>query len=419
MEDGKVRANPKIARMAAQKTGQASDNVTGLCFDLITDPQELKQFEAGWRDLETRDTSRFTYFQTYDWCVRWFETFGNPDPLSDGPHLRVFTAHRDGKTVLVWPMMMERRSMGLNTLITLSDPHGQLSNVLVDQDIDTDAAIQDCWRHIRRLPSVDMVDVPNIPATSTLGKALLSEEQIATAEDACAIMDITKFENWADYQASLSGNARRSRKRKRKKLAGDSTLEFTVHHAGSDGYKRLVANALHHKKAWLGELGKSSRALLMSGTEKFMQGLEDAPDGSTRCLAGELAVDGHTLASEFGFERNGHYIGYLGAFDWNYRDQSPGKLEMEDMFHWCMDDAIEWYDLLGNASSYKDDWSNMSVPLVSLHEGQTVLGKAHANIWTKRLRPALKSAIESLPYDQRKFIMSTLGVTVPAGASKG
>ena len=413
-----MRGNTDFAAKTARVANQASDHLTDLRFDLITELEELRHFEAAWRDLETRDTSRFTYFQTYDWCVRWFETFGSSDPLSDGPHLRIFTAQRDGNTVLIWPMMIERRKMGLNTLITLSEPHGQLSNVLVDPEINVEAAVQECWAHIRRLPSVDVIDVPNIPATSTLGKVLLNEEQIAAADDACAIMDITRFEDWADYQASLSGNARRSRKRKRKKLAGDSTLEFSVHHAGSDGYKRLVANALHHKKAWLGELGKSSRALLMDRTEEFMQGLNDAPDGSTRCLAGELTVDGHTLASEFGFERHGHYIGYLGAFDWKFRDQSPGKLEMEDMFHWCMDDGIEWYDLLGNASTYKDDWSNMSVPLVSLHEGQTVLGKAHANLWTKRLRPALKSGIESLPYDQRKFLMSTLGVKVPAGASK-
>ncbi|MEM7425872.1 MAG: GNAT family N-acetyltransferase [Pseudomonadota bacterium] len=403
-------------------SGRESQNCGGESrpsFDLITSFDELIQFESAWRDLEARDTGRFTYFQTYDWCARWFDIFGDRDPLSEGPHLRVFTAYEQGRCVLIWPMMLERRTMGLNTLITLSEPHAQLSNVLADPHADVEAAVRGCWDHMRRLPNVDVIDLPNVPASSSLGKVLLTEQDLEGSTDGCSIMDLSAFDDWSAYQGSLSANTRRGRRRKRKKLESDGRLEFAVHMAGTDGYRRLVATSLQFKDVWLRETGKASRALSMAGTQEFMQGLRDTPDGSARCVAGELTLDGHTIAAEFGFERHGHYIGYLGAFDWHFRVHSPGKLEMEEMLGWCMREGIEWYDLLGNASTYKDDWSNMTVPLVNLHEGLTTLGKAQANLWSKRLRPALKSALESLSGDQRKFLLGKLGTAPFTSAPKG
>ena len=146
--------------------------------------------------------------------------------------------------------------------------------------------------------------------------------------------------------------------------------------------------------------------------------MRNAPDGSARCCAGELTLDGRTIASEFGFLRHGHFIGYLGSFDWHYRVHSPGKVGMEEMLHWSMDEGVRWYDLLGNGSDYKDTWSNTTVPLVNIHEGLTTLGKAQVTLWSKRLRPALKGALESLSGDQRKFILSKLGGSFLTGTPK-
>lgn len=417
MKDGPVQKSTKNTRMSATCAIEAG-KAQGLSFDLITSGEELRGFEAAWRDLEKRDQSRFTYFQTYDWCARWFEIFGDNDPFPDNPQLRVFVATKRGKTMLIWPMMLEPRGMGLNTLISLSEPHGQLSNVLADPEIDADAAINACWEHMCRLPGIDVIELPNVPATSTLGQALLSEEEIAASENACSIMDLTVFDGWEGYQKSLSSGTRRNRRRKRKKLSDMGELKFSVHEAGSDEYQRLVTQSLKFKQQWLNELGKASRALSMDGTREFLQGLQDAPDGSARCYAGSLTLGDRMIACEFGFERHGHYIGYLGAFDWDLAAHSPGKLEMEEMLGWCMAQEFEWFDLLGNASTYKDDWSNMSVPLVDLHVGLTTLGKAHATLWSKRLRPALKGAIESLSGDHRKFLMSKIGAHLSSGKSK-
>ena len=66
------------------------------------------------------------------------------------------------------------------------------------------------------------------------------------------------------------------------------------------------------------------------------------------------------------------------------------------------------YDLLGNASSYKDDWSNFEVPLLTRLVAQSVLGIARTEMWVKRLRPALKNTVEVLPDAKRRMLVSAL-----------
>ena len=255
---GRVGSFTNNTAMSERTTDREHKGAERLSFDLITDFEELSQFEAAWRALEARDTNKFTYFQTFDWCARWFDIFGNRDPVSEGPHLRVFTAHDRGKTVLIWPMMLEKRTMGLNTLVTLSEPHAQLTNVLADPDIDVNAAVYACWSHMCRLPHVDVIELPNIPATSSLGKVLLGEEEIASADNACSIMDMSAHESWEAYQSTLSRSTRRGRRRRRKSLTGEGKLEFKVHMAGTDDYRRLVATSLAFKNVWLNETGKAS-----------------------------------------------------------------------------------------------------------------------------------------------------------------
>ena len=128
---------------------------------------------------------------------------------------------------------------------------------------------------------------------------------------------------------------RRSRKRKRKKLEEtEGPLEFAVYESGTEDFDRVVAKSMEFKAEWLQETGKASRALTMEGNKEFLASITDSPSGDCRALVCELTAGGRMIASELGYERRGHYIGYLGAFDWSLRGMSPGKLEMEQMLRW-------------------------------------------------------------------------------------
>ena len=351
----------------------------------------------------------FTYFQTYDWCKTWFSEFGVGAGSASAPQARIFTASEGGKLVLVWPLMIEQGPMAVNALTWLSMPHCQYGNVLAENSEQARAAIAGCWDHIQGLPKVDCIELSSIPASSTLAKVIFSQNEINSAPSVSSIMDLTRFDTVKEYVDSLSKTTRRGRGRRRRKLETHGVLDFKVLEGGTVDYRDAVIEALRMKDIWLANTGKLSRALSMDGNAEFLAALPTSPNGAARALAGALTLDGKPISIEIGFEQNGNYISYLGAFDWDLRGYSPGKIGMDAMLRWGIENNLKSYDLLGTAASYKDDWSNLEVPLMSRVISLSVLGRARKELWIKRLRPALKNTLEVLPDQKRRLLASTLG----------
>jgi len=98
-----------------------------------------------------------------------------------------------------------------------------------------------------------------------------------------------------------------------------------------------------------------------------------------------------------GFLYHRRFYSYLGSFDWSLRAYSPGKVQMEEMLKWCLDHRVQSYDLLGDPSSFKSDWSNVTAPLMVYRKARTLYGQAYVHLWSDSLRPLLKKVFESMP----------------------
>lgn len=380
-----------------------------LDFEVVRDLQGLRALAAEWRALGARAGDAFGYFQTYEWCERWLAVYGAESNAASAARAYVLTARENGTLVLVWPLVEDRVSMGLTVLKTLGEPHGQYAGVLVDPGPGGQAVLALAWARIRSAPGVDAIELSNIPDGSDLAEVLAAEGGFFPSGDSSAVLDLTHYASWDAFFQSLSASCRKNRRRKRRKLEALGMLDFRVHTPQSPGFADAIAAALDLKTAWLRETGKASRALTMDNNVDFFAGLSDDPAGAGRVLVGELALDGRMIAGEIGFDRNGHFISYLGAYDLALQAHSPGKVEMECMLEWCFGNGIRCYDLLGNSDAYKEAWSNTDVALFKHHVGLTVLGRARVELWLKRLRPALKQSIEALPREQRIRVLSALG----------
>jgi CelD/BcsL family acetyltransferase involved in cellulose biosynthesis len=389
--------------------GDRSDSAFDFQIDTICDLEGMYGLERSWRTLENKCEKPFTYFQTFDWCVAWFHIFGAEHSTQNKPQARVFTARRDGELVLLWPLMVDQGPLGLSCLTTLSMPHAQYSNVVLTPDQAGREALSQCWQHIKSQSGIDAIDLPKIPVGTALADTVLTDEERDAPSDASAIMDLTLFEDWEHYVSSLSRNLRKGRNRRRRKLESLGPLSVSVHASGTEDFQRIVALSIEMKRDWLAENGKVSRALSKPGNVAFFSSLPTDGRDQCRVLAFELRQNDKMIAAEFGFEHNGHYISYLGAFDWSLRDYSPGKVQIEMMLKWCMENAVKSFDLLGNATAYKSGWSNVDMPLADHQTGLTLLGSAHSKLWAKHLRPALKSTMESVPTDTRRKLFAAVG----------
>ena len=118
-------------------------------------------------------------------------------------------------------------------------------------------------------------------------------------------------------------------------------------------------------------------------------------------LASAITLDGRPIAVEIGFRWFGRFYSYLGSFDWELRDYSPGKVQLEEAIRWCLEQGIEAYDLLGEPAAYKSGWSNMSTSLKTYRLEPTLRGKAFASVWSRSIRPAAKSMMQAAPLGLR------------------
>jgi CelD/BcsL family acetyltransferase involved in cellulose biosynthesis len=109
----------------------------------------------------------------------------------------------------------------------------------------------------------------------------------------------------------------------------------------------------------------------------------------------------------------------MGSFDWELRDLSPGKIQMEMTVCRLIDNGVYAYDLLANPADYKQSWSNREIVLKTFAIPFSWKGRAYAELWLNRLRPALKRTWGTVPVALRRMINITqsFGYFVPCVCS--
>lgn len=376
--------------------------------ETLTSPQELRALEREWRDLEARIDDPLTYFQSYDWCKTWSKQFAaaQPGPNCKVRSMQVFAVRKEGKLAAVLPFAVYRKWGTVDVARLLGAPFCEYGNVLLDREEFRREKLPVLWREITERLNADVVAVDDFPERSPLVELIGKDRILPSAACYSSLIDLSKFTDWEDYTASLSKSARRNRKKRYNKLAKAGNLQFSVCSGGSPSFKALFDKAQELKVAWLQQAGLRDSTLSCPNFSKFISALPGdtlQPDGA---MAAGLFLDDVPLAIEIGFCNGPHYFSYLGAFDPRYADYSPGKVQIEEMLKWALDNGITHYDLLGNPSQYKADWSNHTLDLFSYRAGLRPLGSLYCLGTNARLRKVLKSAQGAIPASLRKSLVN-------------
>ncbi len=379
------------------ETGEA----TGYAVQILTLPAELARIEGHWKDLEARVTDRFTFFQSFDWCAGWIRQFAAGGKV--GP--RIVCVWQDERLVMVWPGMITGTPMGGKLLTTLGEPHTQYSNALIDPAHDTAAMAHVFGSVLKDRLGADAAHFGLVPAGSSLDGVLknmgLAADDVANET---AYFNLDAYADWASFLESLPANQRKSRKRRRNQLAKLGTVVLRDVWPGDADFASLTQLCMTWKTRWLAETGRLSRGFSVPGYDTFLAGLAGDRAALEGAVLFSLEIDGRPVALEFGLLEKRHYYSYIGAFDWDLRDLSPGKVAMESSKRWLMEAGIAAYDLLGNPAEYKSSWSNCTVPLLSYRKSLTFAGSLVVLPWIGVVSPALKSAYQSMPDFVRRTV---------------
>ncbi len=379
-----------------------SDVWTIACVDSL---EGMERIGEAWHALEARAADPLTYFQSFDWCRNWC-AFYAADHGRDGPAIRIYTAYLAGQLVALWPLMLTKSRLGVRKIVALTEPHGQYGNILIDTASVPQHMVVDLvqlWlRAINERETTDAVVFDSVPA-SALPETLAARSDLTAVQVGLnSSMDLTPFAGcYETYRAGLKGRTRRARNKRRNKLAALGTLDYCVHFGGTPEYRDLIRTGIEMKREWLEHTGRATMALNLPRVPEFLGALSNNAQGDDGAVAAALTLDGRPIAVEIGFLYHRRFYSYLGSFDWELRDYSPGKLQLEEALKWCMERGVETYDLLGEPGAYKSDWRNATEELVAYRQANSLRGRVYLSLWCDRLKPLLKRSFERTPLQLR------------------
>ena len=385
--------------------------------DCIKSGAQMDGIKGQWRELEIAQSLPYTYFQNFDWCRKWIANNAIDEASDSGKNpgciIRIYAVYCDDALVMVWPLMIAKSGLGIKILTTLGEPLSQYSNFIYHPEKFDKQAGMKTWKCIRKHARVDAVTFNHYPKDSLLDKIVNRYGVNELSRRAASMLDLTQFESWEEYHSTLSRNNRKQRERRRKKLERIGPVKTSVHLAGTPEFEKLTTQALTMKLDWLSNTGRTNKDIEESATREFLLSLNARIDEQTGRPDGAvihaLSVKDEVIALEIGMCLGGHYYSYLGAFDWDWREFSPGKVQIESAQKWAKEIGMETFDFLGDPSHYKVHWSDTQHRLVSKCVPLSLSGFVYCVTWKAYLRPAAKYLYQVVGINGRKRLHRILG----------
>ncbi len=354
---------------------------------------EIDALSAEWLELERSAGPGLDWFQTFAWCRAWV-ALNTGDGHSTAPH--VLALREAGRLVAIWPLMIVRRAGGLTILKTLGEPHTQYSGLLLDPTR-WSVAHATALRDAALVASVaDVIVIGLVPQCSVLNEVFPKDAVHPALGNASFVIDLAEIGSREAYVSRLSKTQKRNRGRRLKLLEKKGPVGFEIVWPKDARFAGLIDQCLAFKRRWLKEMQLAAPGfsrLERGGFLDTLPGHDERAEGA--CLS-VLSVGGRPVAIELGFVRHRHYYAYMGAFDWDEREASPGKVQMDMTIGWLIDHGVRTYDLLANQASYKESWSDRQMRLSCFAVARNWRGRLYLRLWLAWLRPVAKRSAKRL-----------------------
>jgi CelD/BcsL family acetyltransferase involved in cellulose biosynthesis len=358
---------------------------------VLTTLAQMAEHKHLWRDLDLRSTADLVWFQSFDWCYNWIDR----QTAKHEPY--VLMAVENGAAVAVLPLMVGRNRFGARMLRMLGEPHTQYGNILTATGTLSAKQVQMLETALAVDNGCDGLVCNYVPAGSPLDQLMAATRRMTRLDNQSLIVDLSKFSNASVYDASLSKNTSKNLRRRRKHLEDTGALKFDVLRPLDAGYDAAVHDGFVMKQQWLAATGRLGLGLKHAGHEAFLKNIPRLTEVGDGPLAFVLSIAGKAVAIELGFLQRGHYYSYMGAFDWELRQQAPGRLQMHETICWLIGQGAVSLDLLANPTEYKRDVASRSISLASYSKSYTLRGHVYASFWTGWGKPQLKRTLAAIP----------------------
>lgn len=311
--------------------------MSALRFSLVETFDAFGAIEDAWRDLESRTLPAGVY-AAFDWiAMSW------PQSGASSAAALVWEGER---LVLGLPLSRTRQPDGWSHYGGLGGEMIQLADILIDRDVDADAAIGQLLTGLRTAGRGSVLQLFGIPVDTPLGRVVPMREADVTGRPA----QIELEGGFDSYFAGLSARSRSRHRRMLRRLGGE------VRVATASSWEDDLDWFLSTKRSWTPPSGEALRTWVTSPVARtglLKLGRQWADDGRA-VLTLVDASDGRRAAACLCFCLDTQAVFYATTYDPAFANYSPGVVLLVETARLLAERGITRLDLMQFPAAYKD-----------------------------------------------------------------
>lgn len=336
----------------------------------ITSVDQFIPIKDHWDSLYNRALEKFPML-THNWLESWWNSFGDNlifyvILVSDGEKLVGAAPFCYSKTKII--------GLPCTQLQFIRNERVDRMQLLIDKYITEDKArltglIENLFNYINvSAPHYDIIQLKNIDSSSPITEAVLhhlnNAEKRYSVSKGLTSPHLSLPQTWEEILDNLSPAFRQTVKRKLRKAEKMQGLSSKIYRDSSfiEPLMQVSANTWQHDEGTC--MGSTKNVKL------FYENIIRDADKSGCLYSAILTLDEKPIAFEFNLICDGILHNFKLGFDKKYKDLSAGLiLKSHIIQHLLTQDSnlgIKEYDFMGEATSYKLNWSRKVRELITV-----------------------------------------------------
>jgi CelD/BcsL family acetyltransferase involved in cellulose biosynthesis len=379
--------------------------IPALFAGIVRDRSALAAIGPAWEDLFERAGGAHQVFQTHGFVSSWAETFIEPDAHAGSKascvcELTIVTLHRNGRLVLVWPLVLQRR-FGLKIVSWLGEPFAQYADMIVDPHESALPLMRAAWRHVQECLAPDIMRLRRVRRDATL-QPLLDEIGAASSNPQEApFVALGAAAGNGGFEARQSGKARKNRRRLLRRLEECGKVEMK-RLAGSGEAQCLAREALASKREWAERRGLLAPAIADPRFAELMWAVAGPAAAATGCALFALMLDGRMAAVAVGFRCKDRLMLHLIAHAEEVEKFGVGVLNLEHIMRAAESEGVAMVDMLPPTADYKMQWADGVMPVADYNLALTATGRVYRTMVDGLAKPLVRHAFDAMPLGLRQ-----------------
>ena len=344
------------------------------------------ELEKIWQNFE--DEAVDSPFQSYVWLNHWQNNVGGP-LLSIVPQIVIVWNEKE--TMAVFPMGI-REFQGCSILEWLGGEHTDYMGPLLSKSWKRMGKdFQFCWNNI--IDKLDHFDVIHFKKQKEYFAEMYNPLLSILKNKKYLYSSQSELEKSWDvfYAKHTNSKTRQTDRRKLRKLSGLGRVSLKIAENKVVKYK-IIEKMMQQKSRRYNDTGVWDM-LSVPEHKVFYEKLVEITDDYIRIHCAALIVGDVFVATHVGFVDKSTFYYLMPAHEGgDWERYSPGRLLLEHLIEWAIQDDLKVFDFTVGGDNYKKDWCDTETPLFEILEAVTFKGKIYV------IAQNIKQTLKQMPW---------------------